>query len=349
MAVSSCLGLAAQLFSQGTRSAFAALVVATLVAGCGLTGTAAAPGSAPASVSQSPTVAISPVVTPPTSSGTPATTVVALPANPPTIGGTPATTVQATKAYTFTPVASSPRSAILTFSIANKPAWATFSTSTGQVSGTPASANVGTFPSITISVNDGTGTASLAPFTAAVTSPPPPTISGTPGTSVMAVHAYTFTPTASSPSGAALTFSIAGKPAWASFNTATGQLAGTPATTDTGTFANVTISLTDGVLTASLAPFTITVQAGTTYSATVSWTAPTARIDGTPLTNLAGYHIHYGTSQGNYPNVIAVTNPGLTTYVVENLPSGATYYFVATAYDANGLESGDSNVASKTI
>jgi len=181
------------------------------------------------------------------------------------------------------------------------------------------------------------------------TAPASPTISGTPDTSVKAGQAYTFTPTASGPTGAALAFSISAKPAWASLNTATGQLSGTPATTDIGTFANISISVTDGTATASLAPFTITVQAGTTGTATVSWTAPSTRTDGTPLTNLAGFHIYYGNSQGSYPNSVTLANPSLSTYVVDNLPGGATYYFVATAYDAAGLESADSPPASKTI
>jgi hypothetical protein len=177
----------------------------------------------------------------------------------------------------------------------------------------------------------------------------PPTISGSPPTTVVAGHAYAFAPKASSPQGAALTFSIVNKPAWASFSTATGQLSGTPSTTNIGTYANISISVSDGAASASLAPFTITVGSGTTGSVTVSWTPPTTRTDGSTLTNLAGYRIYYGTSSGNYTDMISVTNPGLTTYVVANLMGGATYYFVATAVDANGLESPYTNVGSKTL
>jgi Putative Ig domain len=268
---------------------------------------------------------------------------------PPTISGTPPMNATAGQAYSFTPAASSPRGATLTFSIANKPAWAAFSMVTGQLSGTPGAASVGSYSSITISVSDGTATASLAPFTITVSSAAPPTISGTPPTSVTAGQAYSFTPTASSPRGATLTFSIANRPAWAAFSTVTGRLSGTPATTDIGTFANVAISVNDGTATASLAPFTITVQAGTTGSATVTWSPPTTRTDGTPLTNLAGIRIYYGTAQGSYPTQISVTNLGLTSYVVDSLTVGVTYYFVTTAYDAAGIESDYTAVVSKTI
>jgi hypothetical protein len=86
----------------------------------------------------------------------------------------------------------------------------------------------------------------------------------------------------------------------------------------------------------------------TTGSATLTWTAPTLRTDGTPLTNIAGFRIYYGTSGASYPNMVPVAND-LTTYTVTNLTSGTTYYFVATVLDANGVESSYTNPVSKTI
>ena len=176
-----------------------------------------------------------------------------------------------------------------------------------------------------------------------------PTISGTAATSVVVGQVYTFTPTTTNPSGGTLSFSIVNQPTWASFNTTTGQLTGTPTASDVGPVANIVISVSDGISSASLAGFTIVVQSATTGSATVGVVAPTTRTDGTPLTNLAGYHIYYGTTPGVYTNVITVTDPTITSYVVTNLPAGATYYFAATVYDADGIESNDSAVASKTI
>ena len=270
-------------------------------------------------------------------------------AAPPTITGTPATTVNALAAYTFTPAASSPRGAILSFTVQNLPSWATFNATTGQVWGTPSTTNIGSFANITILVSDGTGTATLAPFTIKVTPVPPPTISGTAATSVVVGQVYTFTPTTTNPSGGTLSFSIVNQPTWASFNTTTGQLTGTPTASDVGPVANIVISVSDGISSASLAGFTIVVQSATTGSATVGVVAPTTRTDGTPLTNLAGYHIYYGTTPGVYTNVITVTDPTITSYVVTNLPAGATYYFAATAYDSDGIESSDSAEGSKTI
>ena len=82
----------------------------------------------------------------------------------PTISGTPATTATVGTAYSFTPKASVSNGDALSFSITNKPSWASFSIATGAISGTPAAANVGTDSSIVISVSDGTASASLSPF-----------------------------------------------------------------------------------------------------------------------------------------------------------------------------------------
>jgi hypothetical protein len=87
----------------------------------------------------------------------------------PRISGTPATSVRSGTAYSFTPTASDPNGDTLTFSIANRPAWGTFSTSTGRLSGTPTSSQIGTYSNIKISVSDGRSSASLPVFAIAVT------------------------------------------------------------------------------------------------------------------------------------------------------------------------------------
>ena len=176
-----------------------------------------------------------------------------------------------------------------------------------------------------------------------------PTISGTPPLTANVGSLYSFAPTASGPSGTTLSFTIAHQPVWAAFDTSAGVLSGTPGTADAGSYANVTISVSDGMATVSLPAFTITVAAQTTGSATLSWVRPTTRTDGSPLTNLAGFRVYYGTSLGSYSKQIDVPNPALTAYVVSNLPGGSTYYFVATAYDSAGLESTFSTPGTKTI
>jgi len=73
-------------------------------------------------------------------------------------------------------------------------------------------------------------------------------------------------------------------------------------------------------------------------NATVSWEAPTENTNGSPVGTLSGYRIHYGTASGQYTMVIDVGNPGLTTYVIDNLDVGATYYFAVAAVSAAGVE-----------
>jgi hypothetical protein len=83
---------------------------------------------------------------------------------PPKISGTPATDVTVGNTYLFQPTASDAESNKLRFTISSKPAWASFSGSTGKLSGVPQAANVGNYPNIKISVTDGRYTTSLAPF-----------------------------------------------------------------------------------------------------------------------------------------------------------------------------------------
>ena len=268
----------------------------------------------------------------------------------PVIGGTPSTNLVAGASYSFTPTASDPDGDALTFSVANRPSWASFSNTTGQLSGTATTGNVGIFSGIVISVSDGTLTSSLPAFAIAVSAPanPPPTMSGTPATSANAGTAYSFTPTAADPNGNALTFSIQNPPSWASFNTQSGNLSGTPGSGDAGTYSNIIISVSDGTSTASLAAFSIIVTQVANGSATVTWTAPTQNTDGSALTNLAGFNIYYGTSASNLNQSVQIANPGLTTYALGNLAPGA-WYFAVNAYTTAGAESALSSIASKTI
>jgi hypothetical protein len=268
----------------------------------------------------------------------------------PTISGTPVTSVAAGKAYSFQPTAADADGNMLGFSIQNRPSWATFSTATGSLSGTPTSANVGTYANIVISVSDGKATTSLTAFSLAVTQAAntAPTISGSPVTAVTAGSSYKFRPTAADANGDVLAFSIANRPAWASFNTATGELSGTPTVASVGNFSNITISVSDGKATVSLPAFAINVAQTASGTATLSWTPPTQNTDSTTLTNLAGYRIYYGTSSTALNQTVQIANPGITTYVIGNLAQ-QTHYFAIKAYNSTGMESDLSGVVSKDL
>lgn len=83
---------------------------------------------------------------------------------------------------------------------------------------------------------------------------------------------------------------------------------------------------------------------------TVSWTNPTARVDGTPLTNLAAVEVSWGTTPGGPYNGGSRTVPApgtSTTFDRPNTPG--TRCYVAVAIDAAGLRSAPSNEACKTL
>lgn len=86
----------------------------------------------------------------------------------PTIAGTPATIAIAGDPYAFQPSARHTNGQPLSFSVKNKPAWASFSIATGRLYGAPTRAQVGTYPDIEISVSNGTFTATLPAFSVTV-------------------------------------------------------------------------------------------------------------------------------------------------------------------------------------
>jgi Putative Ig domain len=266
------------------------------------------------------------------------------------ISGTPARTVAAGTAYNFRPATTGATGTSLTFTVGNKPAWAAFDKTTGTLSGTPASANMGVAAQIEISVSDGTNTAALAPFsiTVAASGTASLAISGSPATSVAVGSAYSFRPTVTDAVGSALSFTISNKPSWAAFSTTTGALSGTPGTSNAGTDAKIEISVSDGKASAALTAFSIAVGSSASEAVTLYWTVPADNSNGTPATNLAGYHVYYGKSAASLTTVITVDDANDTSQVIGNLQSG-TWYFAVTAFNAEKIESKMSEVVPLTI
>jgi hypothetical protein len=200
----------------------------------------------------------------------------------PEISGAPASSVDAGNEYSFTPTASDAEGNTLSFTVVNQPPWTSFDASTGTLSGTPSNEDAGTYSDITITVSDGEFSASLTAFSItvnAVITNAPPQISGTPATSINANNSYSFTPDATDPDGDNLTFSLSGQPSWASFDTSTGELSGTPNDAHVGVYSNIVISVSDGQETVSLASFSISVEAISLGSATLSWERGRLRSD----------------------------------------------------------------------
>jgi hypothetical protein len=165
-----------------------------------------------------------------------------------------------------------------------------------------------------------------------------PSISGKPPAEVVYSSKYAFTPQARDPDGDDVFFEITNIPSWASFEPATGELWGEPSLADVGVYDDIVISVSDGIVDKELPPFSITVVENATGTISLSWQPPTQNEDGSPLLDLAGYVIHYGTTSGEYDNEIRLDNPGLTSHLIENLSPG-NYYVAATSFNSTGVES----------
>jgi fibronectin type III domain protein len=88
----------------------------------------------------------------------------------------------------------------------------------------------------------------------------------------------------------------------------------------------------------------------TNKSVTLSWSPPTHNSDGSSITNLAGYTLHYGTASQDYTGSIEITSPTQTSYILSDngFPPG-TYYFAISAYNAQQVSSSLSSEVSVTV
>jgi hypothetical protein len=369
----------------------------------------------------------------------------------PVVTGTPSGEIPAGFPYVFKPTVSDPDGDPVTLEVLGAPRWATFVAATGELRGTPTDTDVGESTGIVIRASDGKATTSFGPFSVRVKRPTaatgaagsrPPTISGTPATTVAAGTGYVFQAVGADPDGDRLTYGATNLPAWLGLNTANGILSGTPSAAQAGDYANITISVTDGNSTASLAAFTITVTvtapasgtspasgswtqcaseggscafsgtklvrygepfndrwaaartltgpvpctnaywgdpspgvgkrcevvdslvvdpstptttpapapttAGATGTATLVWQKPSQNTDGTPLVNLAGFIIKYGTDPASLSQTVTLNDPTASRHTLQSLGRG-TWYFTVASLTTSGVESDLSPLVSKTI
>ncbi len=178
----------------------------------------------------------------------------------PSIDGVPNNLVSQNESYSFVPSAIDIDGDTLSFTIVNKPVWLDFDSASGALSGVPQNEDVGVYENILISVTDGQLSDTLSGFSVKVTDVnDPPLISGSAPTQVNTGEEYNFSPNATDDNTGLLSFSINNKPNWLSFDEFTGRLSGTADKEDIGLHSGITISVSDGVLTSSLAPFNIEV------------------------------------------------------------------------------------------
>ena len=217
----------------------------------------------------------------------------------------------------------------------------------GSAAATPAEVSAPTVAAVTATSAPG---ASATPPASGSGTDPAPQISGVAAATAKVGQSYSFQPSAKDADNHALAFSLSGAPSWLTLNPTTGLISGTPTSADVGMDKAIVLQVSNGTSSVSLAPFSITVLATGSSGGNVSlsWPAPTDNTNGSALLNLAGYVIHYGSVSQTYTSTITIDNPGLTSYVVEDLPPG-TYYFSMTSTTTSGAHSSLSAEASTTI
>jgi len=177
-----------------------------------------------------------------------------------------------------------------------------------------------------------------------------PTISGVADGTAQVGSAYSFQPAANDADGDTLTFTAENLPPWASIDSKTGQITGTPAAADVGEYESISIAVADAAHTSVSEPFVITVSGATASAgvASLQWGQPVSKVDGSPLDDLAGYRIAYGRTAEDLDHSIFISDPSQTRYDFATLASG-TWYFAVIAVNVNGLEGPPTPTAQKSI
>jgi len=184
-------------------------------------------------------------------------------------------------------------------------------------------------PAITLA---GTSTTTLTmQTTSSTTTNLPPVISGVPAKSVTVGSAYYFKPTASDPEGKSLYFKIKNKPAWASFNSTTGELKGTPAQANIGLYSSIKIAASDGKILTYLHGFNVEVAAAAAVSVNHAPTASTdsyATNSNTAISNI----LHAADVDGDALTYSVTSAATQGTVVITNASTGAFTYTPAIGF-----------------
>ena len=82
-------------------------------------------------------------------------------------------------------------------------------------------------------------------------------------------------------------------------------------------------------------------------SISISWRAPTQTVDGSPLTDLAGYRIYYGSASRNYLTIVELDDPMAQDYTFT--AASGDYFVAMTALDSQDNESTYSNEILRSV
>ena len=160
-----------------------------------------------------------------------------------------------------------------------------------------------------------------------------------------------YQPTVHDPDRDALQFTAVNLPPWASLDSTSGHISGTPGPDDAGLYESISITVADATHKVVTAPFSITVnpalESGTGV-ASLQWETPPSKVDGQPLDDLAGYRILYGRSSSDLDLSVLIGDPAITSYEFSTLASGV-WYFAVVAVNSGGLEGPPTSVVNKSM
>ena len=229
-------------------------------------------------------------------------------------------------------------------------AWLKLNTTSGSGNGTIiASVDLGNVSTqinnATISVTAGNTTSTIGV-----------TLTLSPGSLTLSSNSLAFTATQglANPASKAIAVQASGSwtatktAAWLSLSQTSGAASGTiTANVDTSKAIQgenqATVTVASGTVIKTVT-ITLILNPPSSSSATLTWKANTE-------TDLAGYKVYRSTISGKYDqgNVIEMLRGNVTSYQAKDLQFGKTYFFVVTAFDIAGNESGYSNEVSKSV
>ncbi|WP_413936667.1 BACON domain-containing protein [Nitrospira sp. BLG_1] len=229
-------------------------------------------------------------------------------------------------------------------------AWLKLSTTSGSGNGTIiASVDLG-------NVSTQTNTATISVTAGNTTRTVGVTLTLSPGSLTLSSNSLAFTATQGLANPASKTIAVQSNGSWTATKTATWLSLSQTSGSANGTItANVdtskaiqgenqaTVTVTSGTVIKTVT-ITLTLNAPSSSSATLTWKANSE-------TDLAGYKVYRSTISGKYDqgNVITMLRGNVTSYQATGLQFGKTYFFVVTAFDIAGNESGYSNEVSKSV
>lgn len=210
------------------------------------------------------------------------------------------------------------------------PAGVTLNASSGAISGTPSAAGTSSFVAKVTDANQNAATKSLSITVAAAAQPLTITTTSLPnGSTNTSYSAFLYAGGGKTPYN--WTVSSGALPAGLALS-GTGDITGVPTAAGTSSFG-VTVTDSSSPANSVSATFSITVAQGTAYSVSLTWTA-------SPSSGVAGYNVYRSTVSGNSYAKINTSEVAGLGYVDGTVLDGDTYFYVLTAVDGSGNESG---------